>query len=455
MPFLPRLKRATTGDAATPLVFVGNFEVEDRWAEGEPGLPRYAFGTSAAMVHRMDEFALLLAGGGDAVVLKAAPDPDHLDDLARLGLDLPRVLAAGDGDPARVVTADALADPVLLGRLRALAPGGARLLPHGVSALEEQLAEATGLGIAGSPAAVCKAVNSKIYSRRLADRLGLRQPDGWTCTTLQEWRAAAESARALLAAGRTVVVKDAFGVSGKGIMTVRDEPMLLRLDRKLHERAERRGDDRLTLVVETWVGKRADLNYQVTVGRDGTPRFDFVKEALTANGVHKGHRMPARLDAAQLVEVRAAAEAIGAALAADGYHGVAGVDALVGDDERLFPVIEINARSNMSTYQVRLQEACVPDGGAALARQYPLRLGRPVSYAELRGAIADLLPARAGGSGAIVNNFATVNAAAGEGGKPFDGRLYALLVAGTATEAEAIDEELTRRLAGLAERTTT
>ena len=42
---------------------------------------------ATAIVNRMDEFALLLAGPGDHVVLKAAPDPDYLSYLTSLGIE--------------------------------------------------------------------------------------------------------------------------------------------------------------------------------------------------------------------------------------------------------------------------------------------------------------------------------------------------------------------------------
>ncbi|WP_460917243.1 preATP grasp domain-containing protein [Plantactinospora veratri] len=279
--FLSRLKVSLVGQRRTPFVVLGNFEVEQCWADGEHGLPRARFSTAGAVVNRMDEFTLLLAGPDDHVVLKEAPDPDFLGYLSALGVALPGLLHPERQDPERVVTADVLDDEPALARLRALAATGAHLLPHGVSVLEERLARAGGLPVAGSPATLCKQVNSKIYSRRLADELGLPQPAGWTSETLSEWAAAVGRARQLLAAGGTVAVKDAFGVSGRGILVLRDEARLDHLDRMLHRRAERTGDDRLALVVEEWVGKRTDLNYQLTVGRTGTVHFDFVKEAIT------------------------------------------------------------------------------------------------------------------------------------------------------------------------------
>lgn len=425
-------------------VFLGNFEVEQQWARGERTLPRVSAAGGGAVVNHMDEFALLLGGAGDHVLLKAAPDPGYLAYLTGLGLDLPEVHVVAASDPGRCVTEDVLDDPALLATLTGLAAGGARLVAHGVSELEELLAAKTGLPL-GPDAATCKAVNSKVYSRRIADELGLRQPAGWGCATTGELAAAAAGAAGLLRAGRRVVVKEAFGVSGKGIAVVDSERRLDRLCRLIG----RGGPERIAFVVEEWVAKVADLNYQFTIGRDGAVRFDFVKEAITESGVHKGHRIPARLTPAQTGELRAAADLLGGRLAADGYHGVVGVDAMVDPDGGLYPVLEINARHNMSTYQVRLQERFVGPHQVALARHYPLRPAAPLSFDAVRRALDGLLLDRAGGTGLVVNNFATVNAAAGTGpaGAGFDGRLYGLLVADTEDELTALDAGVTAGLA--------
>ncbi len=447
--FGTRLKTALTGAPDASLVLLGNFEVEEQWAVGEPGLPRVAFAAADAVVNRMDEFAVLLAGKDDHVVLKAAPDPDYLTYLDALGIALPTILTVEDQDPARTVSEDALHSPALLTRLAALGADGCRLVPHGVSTVEEGLARIAGLPLAAPDAATCKRVNSKVYSRRVADDLGLRQSTGWACATVAELADAIGRAADLVDAGRTMVVKDAYGVSGKGLLVASERLRLEQLLRKVQRRAERTGDDRAGLVVEEWVAKHADLNYQFTVGRDGSVRFDFVKEAITEHGVHKGHRIPARLNLAQVAQVRDAAAAIGGRLAADGFFGVVGVDALVEPDGGIFPVLEINARNNMSTYQVVLQETFVATDQVALARLYPLRLPAPLPFGRLADALDGLLLPAAGGTGLLVNNFATVNAAAGGSTDTFDGRLYGILVADDSDQLAALDAEIVNRLAVL------
>ncbi|MFI9360458.1 ATP-grasp domain-containing protein [Kitasatospora sp. NPDC053057] len=458
--FTARLKRAVTGSADTPLALLGNFEVENHWALGEPALPRVASHAGSAVVNRMDEFALLLGGKNDHVVLKTALDQGYRGYLEGLGLELPTVHVVADQDPQRTVSEDALADPALLQALAALTAEGARLTAHGISTVEEELSARTGLPLGAPSAAVCKRVNSKVYSRRLSDELGIRQARGWACETLEELAEAVAAAGELLDAGRKVVLKDAFGVSGKGIVVLDSAARLGRLHRMAVQKATKAegGAPRTALVIEEWVAKRCDLNYQFTVGQDGSVHFDFVKELLTEGGVHKGHRIPARLSDQQVAQIADTALRLGARLAADGYYGVVGVDAMVDPDEGLYPVIEINARNNMSTYQNVVHEGGLagPED-VAVARHYPLRLTRPLPFAELAEVLDGLLLTGQGARrrGLFVNNYATVNAAAAaatstENG--FEGRLYGVLVGASDEEIAAIDTDITSRLAAFPER---
>lgn len=441
--FNSRLKNAVVGRPDASLVFLGNFEVEEQWARGEHTLPRVSAAGGSAVVNHMDEFAVLMAGANDHVVLKAAPDPDYLGYLADLGVPLPRLHVVARQEPRRTVTEDALEDPELLERLSALA--GCSLTAHGVSEVEERLAARTGLPLAAPDATTCKAVNSKVYSRRAADELGLRQPTGWACESLEELRDAFRGARELIGQGHRVVVKEAFGVSGKGIAVLESERRMDRLLGMIGKQVEKSGQPRIAFVVEDWVAKKADLNYQFTVGRDGAVAFDFVKELFTDGGVHKGHRMPARLSASQVGELTDTAQRLGKKLAADGYFGVVGVDAMVDPDGGLYSVVEINARNNMSTYQVLPQERFVGEGQIALARHYPLRLTEQLSFDTVRDLLGPTVLERAGGTGLLVNNFATVNAGA-RTDSAFDGRLYGIVIADSDDQVLALDADITERI---------
>jgi hypothetical protein len=445
-----RLRTAVAGDATTPLVLAGNFEVEHAWADGQARLPTLTSPSGVAIVNRMDEFALLLGSGRDTVLLKSAPDRDYLAHLEELGFDLPRVHVVAGSTSDRSVTADACGDPASLDMLRTLGSSGALLYPHGTSPMEQALGTAGRIALATPSAAVCRSVNSKVFSRRLADRHGIPQPAGFACSSVDQLAEAVEEAARWLDQG-PVAVKEAFGVSGKGIALADTPQRLRRLLRLVAQQAER--GLRVDFTVERWVDKAVDLNYQVTVDRAGVVSLDVVKKALTEGGVHRGHQMPVRLERAHEEEISSTAQIIGSSLFELGYTGVIGVDALIERDGTLHPVIEINARNNMATYQLRVQQHLVPSGHQALAKHWALDLVAPTGYRQVRRLLGDVMIGAPGGSGLLVNNFATVNAAytTSDPSATRQGRLYGVLVARSGKELRALDRAVSARLDDLAE----
>ncbi len=438
MNFVARLKQDLTGDPSARFVFVNNFEVERSWAVGEPKLPGAGISFAGATVNRMEEMGALLAGEGDVVVLKAPMDADFVAYLDRLGAAAGTAIAAENNDPARMVTEDALVSPKLLDELRALADGRTYLMPLGISAAEEELSKETGLPLAGTTAQICKAVNGKIFSRRLVEAEGLRDVPGRIVETVGELR---EALTSQLELGGRVVVKESLGVSGRGMVVVSDERGANRLLRLI----ERRGlEAPANLVVESWIEHAQDLNYQFVVSRTGDVRFETVKAAVLENGVHKGHRFPVQLPEAAMAELLDATDKIGKALYAEGFYGMVGVDAMLGADGTLYPCLEINARFNMSTYQSRIAERFIPEGRHAIAATISLRLERAHTFDEVKDALGDLF-FEGTGSGVLVNNFATLNAAEPEDGS-FHGRLYAICIADTPEEALRIRTEADTRL---------
>jgi len=445
MNFVERLKQDLTGDASARFVFVNNFEVERSWALGEPKLPGAGVSFAGATVNRMEEMGVLLAGEGDVVVLKDGLDPEFAAYLSTLGAAAGHTVAAENHEPERMVTEDALASPLLLEQLRALDDGRTYLMPLGVSAAEEELAKATGLPLAGPSAAICKAVNGKVFSRDLVDRTGLRAVPGRTCRTVGELREALTEQLAhteQLGLGGGVVVKESLGVSGRGMVRVDTERSAERLLRLI----ERRGAEApANLVVESWIEHAQDLNYQFVVSRSGGVRFETVKAAVLRDGVHQGHRFPVELSPAVTGQLHDATRRIGEALSAEGYFGLVGVDAMLGKDDTFYPCLEINARFNMSTYQSRIAERLIPEGTHAIAATFGLRLTRRHTFGEVAQALGGLLLDGAGRSGVLINNFATLNAAATEDGS-FHGRLYAICLAESAEAALAVRTEAERRL---------
>ncbi len=113
------------------------------------------------------------------------------------------------------------------------------------------------------------------------------------------------------------------------------------------------------MLLESWIEKERDLNYQFLIDRRGNVTFTSVREALVYKGVHLGHKLPVNLTPVQEVELERAYKIIGKQLAESGYYGVVGVDAMIDTKGLLYPCVEINARFNMATYQNEIVERFV------------------------------------------------------------------------------------------------
>ncbi|MBB2893344.1 ATP-grasp domain-containing protein [Flexivirga oryzae] len=435
MSFVSELKEALVGDPDARFVFLGNFEVERLWAVGSPQLPGAAVSFAASTVNRMEELGLLLADTHDVVVLKSEVDEEYRRYLQSVGVRLPRTLVVDANHPEATVTQDAVASPRLLSALRQLNDGNTYLCPLGTSEVEMTLSELSGLPLSGPPANICRAVNSKVYSRRLCEELSLPVVPGGVAQSIGELGELIAHHRP---DGGTCTVKEPLGVSGRGQVVIRSERQAASLLRMLAKKA-----GALEFVVESWIPDAIDINYQVLISRHGEISIQAIKEAVVVDGVHRGHRFPAQLSERQRSELLLAGMAIGRRLFADGYFGIAGIDALVSSTGTVFPCLEINARFNMSTYQNNLFGES--SGRVGRAVQFGILVDQPVRFSALRDALSDTLAEGLDGHGILVTNFATVNAAV-VSGKSGKGRLYGVITGSSEQEVASIQDRSEKAL---------
>ncbi|MEW1720520.1 hypothetical protein [Streptomyces sp. NPDC093109] len=424
--YLGRLKGALVGDPEAEFVLLCNFEAERAWGAGVAGLPAPPSMTTAPPAPAMEELGVCLAARGDRLLLGRPLDTSFRAYLRSAGISAPAGITV-EGPGTVEITDRVLSDARALARLRAAAGRGAYLLPMGSTERTRQIAELTGLRYAAADPAVAARVNSKIYARRLVAELGLRAVPGTCCESV------GELATALAAEPfEPLIVKDAYGVSGRGLMRLDTPARARRLLEMVRRRAHRTGDDRLQVVVERFLLKTCDLFYQFTVARDGTVVLDTVLETLLDNGVPQGNTARSPWADKHRAEIEDCAVRIGRGLHRDGYHGVVGVDALCGTDGVLYPVLEINARLNLPTYQLPVMQARHASGlPYSLSRQYTVRLSGALSFERLHTVLRPALAKDPDGAHAVISCFTPLNARAGEAkdGRTFPGRLYTGLFA--------------------------
>lgn len=383
------------------LVWLGNFEVERFWrTEGLLSLPLLSTHSagSESLINSLSELALWLADPHDLVLLHRRPDPDFIQYMKQLGWSVPQFITI-DGVPSLPLTDSLLADEQVCAQIRQWATqqrttegqASVSLMPHGASPSEERLAHRSDLRLAAPESEVVQKVNSKIYSRRICAELGIRQPQGSIAHTLTELEQAAHELRSLWKSG-SLVVKDAMGVSGKGIIVLEDEQRFEQIMRLLRRSAERDGHERIEFVIEQWLPKQCDLNATFTIDVHGNKRWGTLLRALVQEGVHQGHQYPHGISAEMEAVMRDTGERIGSRLAADSYFGPVGIDAMISKEGTIYPCLEINARLNMSSYHVGLLDKLLSErADYALISQIHFRRERTFSFAELQQALEPIL----------------------------------------------------------------
>jgi hypothetical protein len=429
-----------TGGEQARFVWIGNIECEAAWVRpGAVTLPRVSSREDAAIVRHLEELPLCLGGAQDVLVLREAPDPAYLAYLTELGLTPPEPLLVHTNDPVESISSALLRDRDAVERIRGFAADGApwRMLPFGYTALEEELAREV-IPVFGGAADVTARVNSKLFSRRLSRELALPTVPGAECESPVSLREGYEALTAGLPSAAAVVIKEALGVSGKGLLVLESRARFEQVAALLERRSRAGGD--FAFVLEAWLPRAAEINYQFFVSADGTVDVLAIKESFTRRGVHLGHRTPARLTPDQRELCETAAQGVGRRLFDLGFRGVAGVDAIIDDRGVLYPVLELNARHNMSTYELRL-DALVGHELKVVYRYYTLLAPRPVSFGEIHERLAPRLFRPGLRSGVGVHCFAPLNAnTRADRRTPARGRLYAFLVGCDDDEVDRLSE---------------
>jgi hypothetical protein len=334
-------------------VFCGTFEAERYWREADLAkLPTLPDMNSPRVVEAMDEMLFAFCDRGDTVLTARRMDDAHSDYLHAIGFkfnrntfDLSPLDDTGGVD--QTVNAPSIFQRMLeesvAERLKAFCPSGARLEPFAVVRGTAEVAKRYGLSGEFPSQDVIRTVNTKGYSLRMRDRLGIDNVG----TTVTDVASLLDRGSALLREG-PVLVKDDYGVSGKGNLRVESQRMLQRIAKHVHAQAE--AGKRIRFVLEPYLLKRSDFSCQFHINDDGEVTVISVQELLN-NGLAFGSSCSAGPEFLQRLERDGylhLIEKIGSLMYADGYCGDVCVDSMILHGGQLAPLVEINARKSMS-----------------------------------------------------------------------------------------------------------
>lgn len=416
-------------------VHCGSLESERYWREEDlAALPSVPDAKALAIVQAMDEMLFVFCGSGDILLTRQGMDKAQYDYLQSLNYSFrtnrnPLTLGAEVPGTAQ----NALNVFELLGRLNpgqepdSLIPEGAWLEPFAVLPGTHEAIKRYKLRPVLPDEQTVRKVNTKTYSAAMRDRLLLPN----IALVVHSVEELLQSGQALLEKG-DFLIKDEYGVSGKGNQLVDSERILLRMAGYLE--SSRNRDKRIRFVLEPLLDRETDFSCQFHIDPEGRISILSVQQ-LVNHGFAFGESHspePSLLDRLDREGYWETMHSIGRELYADGYYGDVCVDSMLLRDGSLAPLVEINARKSMSLIKHNVDRQLKQEGMHTCLLQVPLATMGEVHYADLLGRLEreGILFSQGAGEGVIPLASGTlqppdVSRSTGSGSSK--GKLYAAL----------------------------
>lgn len=325
------------------VIWIFNIGVEKCWNNGT-GIVKDP--NEDIVVNHVEEINLLITKKQDCMIMRKRPTEAFLKELDKKGYEVPNIICPSCEDETKSISELTLEDDALLEKLRLLGQkANTYFVPYGVSEAEEKIAEICGLHLIGGTNDKSKAVNNKIFSKKVARDLALPTADEVICRSAEEIRTAYEK---LSEKYSRIIVKMPCNSSGQGMWIIDNEKKLNTVYAVINRISRTQKVEEW--LAEGWIEKQMDLNLQVYVSENGYVETFSVKEQIVEETLYIGSVISAGLSEQQYKKCLEYGNKIGEYLYSLGYSGVFGIDALVAKDGTIVPIIEINGRFTLSTY---------------------------------------------------------------------------------------------------------
>lgn len=377
------IKLLTTERSKGVVVWLCNIGAERYWSNLSAGVVNRQ---EDIAVNRMEEMNLLICREQDIVILREMPHEDYLENLRKMGFSIPTILSPENVDLLTPISELVLGDVGLLNKLKDAAEKNNDLyfVPYGVTRLEEEIADKTGMRIMGAPSHINAKINDKIFNREISEKLGLTVCQGRVCSSADEIREEYERLTNNKLFFSKVIIKEPKGASGKGLYIVDGKEKLESSLRMIARFSRGRTDSKW--LVEGWYNKKGDINYQIYVSPDGQVDVFSIKEQLLRDTVYFGSKMPPELEQGVLDSYVENGQKIGRYLYETGFTGVAGIDSIITEEDVCIPIIEINGRFTLSTYISFVNQLL--EDKKILSRYFRLTPDKPVTYTDICSKLA-------------------------------------------------------------------
>lgn len=429
---------------------MGTFDPETRWRDALLSmLPRIPDPERDRIVLCMDELLFPLCGSDDILVTRCRIDDALLDYFDKLGVSFHHrsVVDLTSPEAEKALRTEHFASCIFKLASRDGIPGTEADEPYMLEpyAVTEEAHEYAGKGFFANPLpdlAVVKRVNSKLYHHRLLEDMGLHT-HGMPAMSAEEVE---QYGTELLHKG-AFLIKDPFGVSGKGNLLIESPSLLKRIVSYLRKQEE--AGSQTLFLLEPLLPKAADFSSQWLLEPDGSRQLISVQRMINRQQNYGGS-VTAEAAFVSFLEQKGYFSMLEAALHElflDGYFGYVCFDSMMLEDGELVPIVEINARMSMGLINAHLDRLLAGWNLKGWLTYLSVALAEQFRFERLLQALEDeellFTPLRQSGIMPLSSGTLTVNCGPGgrSSGKP-KGRLYMSVIGQT----EEVREETLERL---------
>ena len=378
---------STSKARVIPKTVMGTFDPETRWRDPNLArLPAMQGKDRESIVLCMDELLFPFCGPDDILYSRCKIDPvlhEYLNDLGfsfrtryRYDLNNQNELLPEPDVFKRCMFRLAIDKAQPLQPINKVLQGAESgcLSPYAITADTEAYLQAAGPFNCLPAIETVIRVNSKLYHNRLLSRIGAK------C-----WGTEVNSATEMEATGSTLLkrgpylLKDPFGVSGKGNLLIDSEAMQRRIAAHLH-RQESSGLHSQFLL-EPLLQKETDFSSHWFIWESGEKQLVSIQRMINHQQNYCGS-IQADEAFIHLLENAGYFDVIESALqllVKDGYYGFVCFDSMILKDGEVVPIVEINARKSMGLLNAYLDKHWGPYGCTSWLTF--LSLGLPEGFA--------------------------------------------------------------------------
>jgi len=399
------MKMSSSEAGVIPKFVMGTFDPETRWRDSQIArLPSMPDKDRESIVLCMDELLFPFCGPEDVLYSRCKIDPALQEYLDGLGFSF-HTHYHFDLNDAK----EPLPDPDVFKRcmfrlavdqaehikpanrvLQAVGSGyrsgaaGAVLSPYAITADTEAYLHAAGpFGPLPDLETVVR-VNSKLYSNLLLARIG-EKCYGTEVNSAAEMEAAGHN---LLKRG-PYLLKDPFGVSGKGNLLIHSEMMQRRIADHLHK--QEGSGLRSQFLLEPLLPKETDFSSHWYIHESGKKEFISVQRMINhqqnySGSIQADEAFIGKLEKAGYFNVMEQSLRL---MANDGYHGFVCFDSMILEDGEVVPIVEINARKSMGLINAHLDKCWEPYGHSGWLTFLSLGLPEGFVFGTLMRALRD------------------------------------------------------------------